>query len=109
MKNKIREYSSLFLMGKAEVRAGQVQNYIKTVERHLEFSDVIMGRVSQKEAMKCPLSNSLLSHKHKKSPAYYHAATFTTPDNGYIAGISQRQQRGKAISHVHCQALVHLF
>jgi hypothetical protein len=32
-----------------------------------------------------------LSHKHKKSPAYYHATAFTKPDNGYIAGISQRQ------------------
>jgi len=30
-----------------------------------------------------------VSHKHKKSPA--HVATFTKPDNGYTAGLSQRQ------------------
>jgi hypothetical protein len=51
MKNNIREYSLLFLTGKAELRVRQVQKYIKKVERHLELSDMIMGRVSQKEAL----------------------------------------------------------
>jgi hypothetical protein len=51
MNNKLREHSLLFLTGQAEVKASQVQNYIKKVERHLELSDMIMGRVSQKEAL----------------------------------------------------------
>jgi len=41
----------LFLTGWAEVKVRPVQNYIKNVERHLELSDMIMGRVSQKEAL----------------------------------------------------------
>jgi len=82
----------LFLTGWAEVKVRQVQNYIKMVERHRKLSDMIMGSFTEGSLNMNEMSIkqfTTVSHKHKKSPAQI--ATFTKPDNGYTAGLSQRQ------------------